>query len=208
MRHGILGGTFDPVHHGHLDVATAARRALALDEVELVPAGVPPHRGTPRAAIGHRLAMARLAVADVDGLTVSDLESEGTGPSYTSSTLDRLSKRGMDLGAVFLVTGADAFREIATWKDYPGLLERCHFVAVSRPGCPASSLPAALPDLAPRMRTAPGQIPARPGIFLVHADTAAVSSTEVRRRVAAGEPIDGLVPAAVARYIRNHGLYA
>ena len=208
MRRGLLGGTFDPIHHGHLDVAMAARRALTLDVIELLPSGTPPHRRAPLASIRDRVAMTHLAAAGCEGLIVSELDTEDGGPSYTASTLDRLAARGVDTRALFFVTGADAFREIASWKDYPGLLDRCHFVAVSRPGCPASSLPRALPALARRMLEAPCLIPARPSIFLVDAVTAAVSSTEVRRRVAAGEPIDGLVPEAVAGYITSHGLYA
>ena len=208
MRRGLLGGTFDPIHRGHLDVALAARRALTLDLIELLPAGTPPHRRPPVASIRDRVAMTRLAAAACEGLAVSELDTEDAGPSYTAVTLDRLAARGVDTRALFFVTGADAFREIGSWKDYPGLLDRCHFVAVSRPGCAAASLPSALPTLARRMLEAPCLVPARPSIFLVDAVTAAVSSTEVRRRVAAGEPIDGLVPEAVAGYIRSHGLYA
>jgi nicotinate-nucleotide adenylyltransferase len=208
MRRGFLGGTFDPIHFGHLDVAAAAQRALALDQVAVIPAGLPPHRRPPVAPAADRLAMARLATEGRPGLTVSDLETRTDGPSFTSATLDRLVAEGLDTRTVFFITGADAFREIATWKDYPGLLDRCHFVAVSRPGCSAQSLPGALPELAGRMLDAPCHPPARPSIFLVDAVTAPVSSTEVRRRVAAGESLDGLVPDAVARYIRSHGLYA
>jgi nicotinate-nucleotide adenylyltransferase len=208
MRRGLLGGTFDPIHRGHLDVAMAARRALALDLIELLPSGTPPHRRAPVASVQDRVAMTRLAAAACDGVSVSEVDTEDAGPSYTATTLDRLAARGIDTRTLFFVTGADAFREIGSWKDYPGLLDRCHFVAVSRPGCAASSLPGVLPALAGRMLEAPCLIPARPSIFLVDAVTSAVSSTEVRRLVAAGEPIDGLVPDAVAGYIRSHGLYA
>jgi nicotinate-nucleotide adenylyltransferase len=130
------------------------------------------------------------------------------GPSYTSATLDRLAASGLEGTSLFLITGADAFRDIPTWKDYPQLLDRCHFVAVSRPGCPAATLTAALPTLADRMIETPCPVPSRPSIFLVDAPTAAVSSTEVRRRVASGESIEGLVPEAVATYIKGHHLYA
>lgn len=208
MRRGLLGGTFDPIHQGHLDVALAARRALTLDLVELLPSGTPPHRRPPVASIRDRVEMTRLAAAAYEGISVSELDTEDTGPSYTAVTLDRLAARSLDTRTLFFVTGADAFREIGSWKDYPGLLDRCHFVAVSRPGCAASSLPGALPALAGRMLEAPGVVPARPSIFLVDAVTSAISSTEVRRRVASGEPIDGLVPDAVAGYIKSHRLYA
>ena len=116
MQRGFLGGTFDPVHVGHLDVAAAARRALALDLVELVPAGVPPHRQPPSASAADRLAMARLALADRDGLGVSNLEIHDAAPSYTALTLDRLAQLGFDTTTLFFIAGADAFRDIATWR--------------------------------------------------------------------------------------------
>jgi nicotinate-nucleotide adenylyltransferase len=209
MRRGFLGGTFDPIHHGHLDVASAAQRALELDLIEFLPAGTPPHRRAPVAPLPDRLAMVQLAVAGRAGWALSDLDAREPGrPAYTSETLDRLAASGLDTRTLFFVTGADAFRDIATWKEYPGLLERCHFVAVSRPGCAATALPGLLPPLAGRMLETPCRIPGRPSIFLVDAATAPVSSTDVRRRLAAGESIDGLVPAGVARYISTHGLYA
>jgi nicotinate-nucleotide adenylyltransferase len=207
MRTGVFGGTFDPIHVGHLDVALAARRALGLDRVQIMPARVPPHRSQPAASPAHRFAMAALAVHGQAGLAVSDFEMEAEGPSYTSATLDRLAARGIDPAGLFFITGADAFRDIATWKDYPGILDRTHFVVVSRPGCAAPTLRHLLPDLARRMIDAPREIPARPGIFLVDAPTAPVSSTAVRDRLAHGQSIDGLVPAAVRTYIETQDLY-
>jgi len=206
-RHGVLGGTFDPVHVGHLDVARAAREALALDDVSLMPSNVPPHRGQPHASATDRLAMVALAVGGRPGLVASSLELDASGPSYTSATLDRLATRGVDLRTVFFITGADAFKDITMWKDFPQLLDRCHFVAVSRPDCPAPGLRTALPALAPRMVNAPGAMPSSPAIFLVDAPTAPVSSTTIRQRLAEGQPIEGLVPPAVAAYIHSHGLY-
>ena len=207
MRRGILGGTFDPIHFGPLDVAGAAATALALPEILIVPSLVPPHRHTPFASAPHRFAMAALAVQDRSGVSVSDLEMHGTGPSYTSALLDRLAAQGTDLREIYFVTGADAFRDIETWKDYPAILDRCHFVAVSRPGCPAGSLRDTLPRLASRMTAAP-DAPAGPvAIHLVDSPTAAVSSTDVRRRIQQGLPISDLGPAAVAAHIARHGLY-
>lgn len=207
MRTGLFGGTFDPIHVGHLDVAVAARRALELDCVRLVPASVPPHRSAPRASAAHRFAMAALAVASLDGLVVSDIEMAVGGPSYTSDTLDRVEASGTRLGQVYFITGADAFRDIASWRNYPALLDRCHFVVVSRPGVPAGLLREAMPALAPRMRDAPCATPAGPSIFLVDAPTTGVSSTDVRRALAAGASLAGLVPAAVEAHIVKHGLY-
>jgi nicotinate-nucleotide adenylyltransferase len=212
MMVGLLGGTFDPIHMGHLDVADAARLAIGLDHILLVPANVPPHRAAPRASAAHRFAMAALAVQDRPELRVSDLEMLSNEPSYFSTTLDRLRARGVDTRTICFVMGADAFREIRTWKAFPEILDRCHFVVVSRPGSPAPALRAALPELSGRMIDAAGMVRfdtgSKPRIILVDAPTAAVSSTDVRRRVAASESIAGLVPDQVARHISKHGLYA
>src|SRR5438046_60424 len=116
MTVGLFGGTFDPIHRGHLDVAAAARRALHRDRVLSVPANVPPHRGQPRAAAAHRFAMAALAVADHEAFAVDDLEMQSDAPSFTSVTLDRLAARGIDTRQLCLITGADAFRDLPSWK--------------------------------------------------------------------------------------------
>ena len=207
MTIGLFGGTFDPVHVGHLDVARAARRAAGLDVIWLVPSHVPPHRRPPHASAAHRFAMAALAAASTEGVLVSDLEMDAPGPSYTAHTLDRVASRGYDLGKTSFVIGADAFRDIATWRDYPHVLERCHFVVVSRPGIPAAGLRDALPDLSARMIDAPCEPPSRPSILLVDALTSPVSSTDVRRAIRDGAPLEGLLPPAVARHIERHGLY-
>jgi nicotinate-nucleotide adenylyltransferase len=209
-RLGLFGGTFDPIHVGHLDVVEAAARALALDRVVLVPARVPPHRASPRASAAHRFAMAALALRGKPGVVLSDLEMQSDEPSYTNATLDRLAEHGFDTRGLFLVTGADAFREISTWRGYPDLLDRCHFVVVSRPGHPASTLPRTLPTLSGRMIASGPAFSARldgPKVILVDAPTAPVSATDIRRRIADGTSIQGLVPDDVATYIDRHELY-
>jgi len=211
MLVGYFGGTFDPIHRGHLDVAEAAHRALGLTRVYFIPADLPPHREAPKASAAHRFAMVALALEETPAFLVSDLEMRTGGPSYTSVTLDRLAARGVDTRRTCLITGADAFQDIASWRDYPALLDRCHVVVVSRPTRPAPQLRETLPSLAARMILAGSSgvtpVPATPSILLVDAPTAPVSSTEVRRRVAAGSPLQGLVPAAVEEYIQKHGLY-
>ena len=212
---GLLGGTFDPIHQGHLDVADAARKALGLTRVLVMPSRIPPHRRAPRASAPHRFAMAALAAQSCQDFLVSDLEmldTSDTAPSYTSATLDRLAARGVNTRELFFITGADAFREIRTWMGFPAILDRCHFVAVSRPGQPAEELKLLLPELAGRMVAPPPgladqAVPDQPAIVLVDAPTAPVSSTEIRERIRTGESIDGMVPREVAAYIEKHGLY-
>lgn len=207
MKIGLLGGTFDPVHCGHLDVAHAARRALALDVVWLVPARVPPHRTRPHASAAHRFAMVAQAVADQDGLLASDIEMETEGPSYTVATLDRLAAQGVAGHGLFLILGVDAFKDLPTWKAYPAILDRCHFVVISRPGLAVGEARALVPALADRMQDTPCEVPPAPSIFLVDAPTTAVSSTIVREAVFGGSPLGALVPPAVARHIERYGLY-
>jgi nicotinate-nucleotide adenylyltransferase len=207
---GILGGTFDPVHNGHVEVAQAARRTLGLDRVVLLPSRIPPHRtAQPAASPFHRFAMTALAVSGTEGLEASDLELAAPGMSYTSATLERLHGLGLHATQIFFITGADAFAEIATWHRYPEVLEMAHFVVVSRPGHEASALPALLPSLASRMRACPerAQRVEGPAVFLIDWKTPGVSSTEIRRRVRGGEGIGGLVPALVERHITRHRLY-
>ena len=151
--------------------------------------------------------MTALAIADSPGLSLSDLEQQDDDPSYTSATLDRLAGRGVDTRTLFLITGADAFQDIGAWKDYPAILDRAHFVVVSRPGAPVEAVRRAMPGLAPRFRETPCSIPSQPVIFLVDAPTAPVASTTIRRAAAAGESLAGLVPEAVAEYIARQGLY-
>jgi nicotinate-nucleotide adenylyltransferase len=200
MNVGILGGTFDPIHLGHLEAAAAAQRALSLDRVLLLPSRTPPHRSTePRASVFHRFAMAALAAAE-RGFLVSDLELRRDGPSYTALTLEALHRDGYAAAQLFFITGSDAFADVATWYDYPRILQLANFVVVSRPGAPRPS------DLIPNPQSLITDS-ARPTVLSVEAETPNVSSTEIRRRAGAGETLDGLVPSSVAGHIRRHHLY-
>lgn len=207
MKLGLLGGTFDPIHQGHLDVARAAIEALALDEVWLVPARQPPHRHNPHASAPHRFAMVALATADAPRLRVSDIEMERAGPSYTVDTLSAVGATVPGDTTLFFLIGVDAFRDVPSWRAFPAVLDRAHFVVVSRPGAPVADLRDRLPALASRMITAPAAIPPTPSIFLVEAPTSPVSSTEVRSRVRTGGSIEDLVSGPVAAYIAKHRLY-
>lgn len=202
LRVGILGGTFDPIHLGHLEAASAAQRALSLDRVLLLPSRTPPHRSSePRASVFHRFAMAALAAAE-RGLSVSDIEVRREGPSYTALTLEALHRDGLAPAHLFFITGSDAFADVASWYDYPRILQLANFVVVSRPGAPRPSELIPNPDF-----LSPQVTPTAPSVFSVEANTPDVSSTDIRRRVGAGESIDGLVPSSVAGHIRRHRLY-
>jgi nicotinate-nucleotide adenylyltransferase len=206
-RIGILGGTFDPIHCGHMDMGAAAQRALALSHVYVITASVPPHRAQPSAPSFHRFAMTAIAVAGLDGWIASDLELRMPAPSYTSNTLKTFHEQGYDPGELFFVIGADAFAEIGAWRDYPQILDASHFAVVSRPGHSVKELPHRLPALAPRMTPASVRDVGHTSIFLIDAATADVSSSAIRRARAAGESIAGMVPAGVQQHIEQHGLY-
>jgi len=206
MTLGVLGGTFDPIHNGHVSAGLRAQEALRLDRVMIVPSRVPPHRaGTQGASAETRLAMATLAATEHRGWTASDIELKREGRSYTFDTLSAL--RTDSTTQFFFIIGADAFAEIATWSRYPAVLDLAHFAVVARTGITLDSLQKRLPTLAERMTTPAAHMAGAPRIILIEAETPDVSSTEIRRRVRAGEPIDGLVPDSVASYIATHRLY-
>lgn len=208
-RLGILGGTFDPVHLGHLAVGRAAAAALGLDEVRLVPSRVPPHRAIgPRASGHHRFAMTALAALGEPRWTVSDVELAREGPSFSYDTLASLAAEGRPATQIFFLIGADAFAEIATWSRYPAVLDLAHFVVVARPGSALAEIRTHVPALAPRITTADAAATrATPGIVLLDAATPEISSTGIRARAARSESLAGLVVEPVEQYIRRHGLY-
>lgn len=206
---GLLGGTFDPVHLGHLALAETAAQAIGLDTVQLLPSRTPPHRpDAPRASMFHRFAMLSLAVADRPGWTVSDAELLRDGASYTFDTLTAFAAAGHDPLQLVFIIGADAFAEIATWSRYPAVLDLAHFAVIARPGHRMDDVRASLPALEPRVVAADALRPAtHPSVVYLPADTPAISSTDVRRRAAEGQSLDGLVPPAVASHIARHRLY-
>jgi nicotinate-nucleotide adenylyltransferase len=209
-RLGVLGGTFDPVHFGHLDAGDAAQSALGLDEVRLIPSHDPPHRVVdPRASAFHRFALVSLAVAARPSWRVSDVEVARQGASYSVDTLRALHAEGWNAAQIFFILGSDAFAEIATWRQFPDVLDAAQFVVVARPGVTLDEALSRTSQLRPRMREPAdaGALTGETGVFLVEARTRDVSSTEIRTRLAAGRPIDDLVPASVARHITAHQLY-
>lgn len=204
------GGTFDPVHNGHLAVARAARDALAAD-IRLMPAADPPHRAPPGASAGHRAAMLDLAIAAEPGLHVDCRELSRGGRSYSIDTLRELRGELGVAAPVALLVGADSFVGLATWKAWRQLFELAHFVVAERPGSP---LDAGLPPelaaaVADRWTCSPRALQEAPAgrIWRLRQPLRMESATELRRRIAAGEPWREWVPATVADYIDRHALY-
>jgi nicotinate-nucleotide adenylyltransferase len=208
-RIGILGGTFDPIHWGHLEAAFAAEAALKLQRVLVIASHVPPHRDAPSASGYHRFAMVSHAVAGRSGWRAADLELRLDTESYTADTLRKFHDRGYAPVELFFIIGADAFTEIQSWKDYPSVLDAAHFAVVSRPGFPVRDLPHRLPTLADRMVSPPLDAISHldPMIVLIDSPTSNVSATQIREKRAQGESIAGLVPDPVRQHIEQHGLY-
>ena len=192
---GVLGGTFDPIHFGHLDAAEAARTALGLEQILFIPAHDSPLRtGEPHAAGFHRFAMAALAINDCRGYQVSDVELTRAGRSYTIDTLRELHTHGWAASRLHFILGADAFADIARWRGYPEILDAARFVVISRPGTPLAD-------------AVPSELRGDPRVIPIEGHTRDVSSTMIRQRLLDNRPIDDLVPAAVARHIVAHALY-
>jgi nicotinate-nucleotide adenylyltransferase len=195
-RIGIFGGTFDPIHRGHLHIANGLREKLDLDQIVWVVAGKPPHkRGHIVSDDDDRIAMVRLAVEDQAGDIVSRVDVDRPGPSYTADTLEQLSAE-LGPAQLFFLMGEDSLRDFPTWRDPEKILELADLGVVGRSGIDTDleDLTAVLPALAGK-------------VHLVPIDELPYSSTEIRRRVADGQSIDDLTVEPVARYIHDHGLY-
>lgn len=208
---GLLGGTFDPVHHGHLRLAEEAREALDLAEVRWLPAGLPPHREAPRVSAAHRLEMVRRAVADNPAFTVDDAETRVEAPSYSVTTLERL-RAGMGGRPLVLLMGADAFLGLATWHRWRELFSLAHIGVAARPGFELSpeALPAELAGAcADRLGADPCVLRAAPaGRVVQFAMTPlAISASLLRARLAAGLSARYLLPDPVREYIDRQQLY-
>jgi len=211
----ILGGTFDPIHYGHLRLAADARTGLSLSEVRLVPAGMPPHRAPPVASREHRFAMTELACAEFEGLTADRIEIDRDGPSYTVDTLEALHalRPGRPLA---LLVGADAFAGLPQWRHWERLFALAHFIVVERPGAAPTgeALPESLrvhwerrltTDISRLERTLAGSI------VRMTVTPQPIAASAIRAELAQGsagrERIRGLLPASVLDYIDRNHLY-
>ena len=198
MKIGVLGGTFDPIHNGHIIVAEDVRARLNLAEVLFVPAGQPwLKEDSPILAAEHRVQMIRLAIAEQPYFKLSTMEIDRAGPSYTVDTITELQAQ---LGAgdeLFFILGWDSLAQLPLWKEPSRLIKMCRLVAVPRPGYSLpdlNSLEAAIPGLSRRLT-------------LLEKPEVDIDATEIRNRVAQGLPIGHLVPEPVGEYIRKHKLY-
>ena len=195
-RIGILGGTFDPVHNGHLYIANALRAALDLERVVWVPAGRPPHKtGQIVSTDRDRLAMLELALAGSATDQISTIDIERSGPSYTADTLEIFAERFTPARLFFLI-GEDSLRDLPTWHDPERLLQAAELAVAARPGVDAD-----LESVVRRVPTVQGRV------HLIPTKEVAISSSDIRRWVGEHQSIQGLVPAAEEAYIRDHGLY-
>ncbi len=199
IRLGIMGGTFDPVHYGHLVTAEGARIEFGLDQVLFLPSGVPPHKITKKVSSAeHRYMMTVLATLGNPHFEVSRIDIDREGVSYTIDTLHILREQYGPGCELFFITGADAIFEIIDWKDSDQLLRIAHFIAASRPGFSLEKLPLATQDWVDEHQDR---------FHVLRVPAMAISSTDIRNRVRLGHSIRYLVPEQVEHYIRRHRLY-
>ena len=198
MKLGVLGGTFDPIHNGHLAVADEVRRRLKLDEILFVPAGRPWLKaGKPLTEAEYRMETVRLAIADRAYCKLSSMEIDREGPSYTVDTMSELKAQLGDEDELFFILGWDSLTELPEWREPERIIRLCQLVAVPRPGYPR-------PDLKVLERSIPGLIER---VTVLGRPEVDIDASGIRERVARGQSISRLVPEAVERYIREKGLY-
>jgi nicotinate-nucleotide adenylyltransferase len=198
---GLIGGSFDPIHLGHLLIARHVAEALDLARVVFVPSAHPPHkRPDALASVQHRLEMVRLAIAGEPAFDVSDWEASRAGPNYTIDTITQFRAACGPEPRLHWIIGSDSLAELATWKDVPTLVAACRIVTVPRPGAES-------PDLAPLQNVLSDAQVAELRRYVLDTPRIDISSTDIRRRVGAGLSIRYLVPEPVRQYILAHGLY-
>ncbi|NTW05861.1 MAG: nicotinate-nucleotide adenylyltransferase [Peptococcaceae bacterium] len=195
---GIMGGTFDPIHYGHLVTAEIARHSFGLERVIFIPAGIPPHKDNSAVAdYLHRFNMLKIAIESNSYFELSDIEIERQGPSYTFDTVSCL-KEIWPATEFYFISGADAVLEILTWHRASDLLEICFFIAATRPGFSLENLKSVLKALSAEYIDK---------ILLLEVPALAISSSDIRHRVGLGLPIKYLLPEKVERYIFDNSLY-
>lgn len=200
---GIMGGTFNPIHHGHLVTAEEALVQYGLDKVIFIPSGHAPHKENKEILFAEeRYLMTVIATASNPDFSVSRIEIDRKGPSYTIDTLRKLKKIYGEDSKIFFITGADAILEILTWKHSEKLYDLCSFIAATRPGYCLEKFKEL--HLLPNNKYVGNK---KPRVFFMEIPALAISSTDIRRRIGEGRPIQYLVPESVANYIRKCGFY-
>lgn len=196
---GIMGGTFDPIHFGHLFIAECSRFRFGLERVLFIPSGHPVHKKR-RDILDpvHRVEMTRLAIKSNPFFELSTIETERSGPTYTVDTMEQLNKLYNGTYDFYFITGADAILEILTWKDVTRVFELSRFIAVTRPGYSLEAINRILRGLNPHQRDR---------VYIYETSGILVSSTDIRQRAARGEPFKYLLPENVVEYIETNGLY-
>jgi nicotinate-nucleotide adenylyltransferase len=211
---GIIGGTFDPIHHGHLRLAEELGEALKLEEVRFVPAGTPPHRSAPHASAAHRLAMTGLALGGNPRFAMDDREVRRAGPGYTYDTLAELRAEAGASRPLVLLLGADAFLEFAAWHRWHEIFGLAHVAVAHRPGFPPERWGERMPQ--PLAREYESRLMRQPlathlqpagGIVVVPFTALDISATAIRDSLKAGASPRYLLPSPVLDYIRANGLY-
>jgi len=212
---GILGGTFDPIHYGHLRLGEELAEALRLEEVRLLPSGTPPHRSAPAASSEHRLAMTRLAVRGNPRFRLDEREIHRSGPGYMFDTLTSLRAEVGPVRALVLLLGADAFLELATWHRWHELFGLAHIAVAHRPGFPvegwADHMPQPLArEYSARLMQQSLAVHLSPagGIVIVPFTALDISATVLREMLRSGKSARYLLPEAVLDYIRSNSLYS
>ncbi|MBI4526446.1 MAG: nicotinate-nucleotide adenylyltransferase [Deltaproteobacteria bacterium] len=213
MKIGLFGGTFDPIHWGHLRSAEEVREAFSLDRLLFVPTSIPPHkRAVPTSPARDRVKMVRLAIAKNPGFRLSSVEISRPGKSYSIDTVRHFARKCSGKNSLYFVLGLDAFREIGSWKDYRDLFPLSHWIVTSRPGSGGAlslgRMPVAVKNLFcydKKKRAYRHQ--SGTYLFFLKISDIGISSSEIRNRVSRGRSIRYLVPLEVESYIRKRGLY-
>lgn len=213
MKLGVYGGTFDPIHNGHLAVADRLSARFRFDRFLWVPAAVPPHKRDRQITHAcHRVGMLALATASRPDWAISTVELDCEPPHYSVDTVARLYEAHPEAAPLYFIIGADSFEDLHRWRDYLRLVESCHIIVTARPGyrLDAAHLPDAVRHRLVDLRGAPGgETAAGEGtrIYLTADAFVDISSTEVRERARSGDSLEGFVPGAVADYTTKQGLY-
>ena len=212
MKTGILGGTFNPIHLAHLSIVKEVHQTLELDRTLFIPAAEPPHKNVAgEISFAHRLAMVEAAIKDYPAFQASDLELQRSGKSFSVDTLEILRQEDPQ-GELYFIIGLDSYRDIASWKNVPRIFNLCHLVVTTRPGVVIKD---SLEPLSVAMHKDfcydedAKKLRHKSGNYLIFLEETRldISSTQIRDLKRKGQPIEHLVPAAVAAYIEENGLY-